>query len=192
MTIGIVLFIILGLIAVAAAIGMLTATNAVHAALFLVINFFCIALFYLGLSAPFLAMVQITVYAGAIMVLFLFVIMLLGAERVPLQSKLRWQTPFAVILVVAFIAAAVVILLSPQVGIKLTAIQPLPGGSGPLLYGSPQMVGRALFANYLLPFEVTGVLLLVAMIGAVVLAKDEKKKPAKTTPASPAQQTGEK
>jgi len=79
LTIGIVVFIALALIAVLAAIGMLTSTNAVHAALFLVINFFCIALFYLGLNAPFLAMVQITVYAGAIMVLFLFVIMLLGA-----------------------------------------------------------------------------------------------------------------
>jgi NADH-quinone oxidoreductase subunit J len=182
MTIGIVLFIILGIIAIAAAIGMLTATNAVHAALFLVINFFCIALFYLGLSAPFLAMVQITVYAGAIMVLFLFVIMLLGAERVPLQSRLKWQTPFAVFLVIAFIAAALVILLSPQIGITLTPIEALPGGNDPALYGSPQSIGKALFANYLLPFEVTGVLLLVAMIGAVVLAKDEKKpsKPAET------------
>jgi len=192
MTIGIVLFIILGIVAIAAAVGMLTATNAVHAALFLVINFFCIALFYLGLNAPFLAMVEITVYAGAIMVLFLFVIMLLGAERVSLQSKLRWQTPFAVFLVIVFVAAALVILLSPQIGIKLTPIQPLPGGNDPSLYGSPQSIGKALFTSYLLPFEVTGVLLLVAMIGAVVLAKDEKKKPAKTAPSAPAAQTGGK
>jgi NADH-quinone oxidoreductase subunit J len=182
LTIGVILFIVLGLIAIAAAIGMLTATNAVHAVLFLVINFFCIALFYLGLSAPFLAMVQITVYAGAIMVLFLFVIMLLGAERVPLQSRLRWQAPLAVVLVVAFIAAAGVVLLSPQIGIKMAAIQPLPGGNDPAIYGSPQSVGKALFANYLLPFEITGVLLLVAMIGAVVLAKEEKK-PTKPTQA---------
>ncbi len=182
MTIGIILFIILGLIAIAAAVGMLTATNAVHAVLFLVVNFFCIALFYLGLSAPFLAMVQITVYAGAIMVLFLFVIMLLGAERVPLQSKLRWQTPLAVVLVVALIAAAAFILFSPQVGIQMTALQPLPGGNDPSLYGSPQSLARSLFTSYLLPFEITGVLLLVAMIGAVVLAKEEKK-PARPTQA---------
>ena len=190
MTIGIVLFIILGIVAIAAAVGMLTATNAVHAALFLVINFFCIALFYLGLNAPFLAMVEITVYAGAIMVLFLFVIMLLGAERVSLQSRLRWQTPFAVFLVIVFVAAALVILLSPQIGIKVSPIQPLPGGNDPSIYGSPQSIGKALFTSYLLPFEVTGVLLLVAMIGAVVLAKDEKKKP--TAPTEPAAQTGGK
>src|SRR5512144_2315786 len=99
MTIGIVLFIILGIIAIAAAIGMLTATNAVHAALFLVINFFCIALFYLGLNAPFLAMVQITVYAGAIMVLFLFVIMLLGAEKLAIRGKApRWQQVLGTVL----------------------------------------------------------------------------------------------
>jgi NADH-quinone oxidoreductase subunit J len=159
---------------------MLTATNAVHAVLFLVVNFFCIALFYLGLGAPFLAMVQITVYAGAIMVLFLFVIMLLGAERVPLQSRLRWQTPLAVILVAALILAAAAVFLIPQIGIEVTAIAPLGGGNDPTSYGSPQTLARSLFTNYLLPFEITGVLLLVAMIGAVVLAKDEKKPPKPT------------
>jgi NADH-quinone oxidoreductase subunit J len=180
-TVGTILFLVLGLIAIAAAVGMLTATNAVHAVLFLVINFFCIALFYLGLSAPFLAMVEITVYAGAIMVLFLFVVMLLGAERVSLQSKLRWQTPLAVALVVALLVAAGVLFLSPQVGITLADIQPLAlGVNDPAAYGSPQMLAKALFANYLLPFEITGVLLLVAMIGAVVLAKDEKKPPEPT------------
>lgn len=85
--VGTILFFVLAAIAVAAAIGMLISTNAVHAALFLVINFVCIALFYLGLNAPFLAMVQVTVYAGAIMVLFVFVIMLLGAERVENVTK---------------------------------------------------------------------------------------------------------
>jgi NADH-quinone oxidoreductase subunit J len=176
-SVGTILFLVLGLIAIAAAIGMLTATNAVHAVLFLVVNFFCIALFYLGLGAPFLAMVQITVYAGAIMVLFLFVIMLLGAERVPLQSRLRWQTPLAVILVVALMVAAGLVFFSSQVGITVTDIPSLGAGNDPTSYGSPQLLARTLFANYLLPFEITGVLLLVAMIGAVVLAKDEKKKP---------------
>ncbi len=170
-----ILFALLGLVAVAAAIGMLTSTNAVHAALFLVINLFCVALFYLGLSAPFLAMVQITVYAGAIMVLFLFVIMLLGAERITLQSRLRWQTPLAIILIIALLAATAFTYLSPQVGVKLTGVQPLPTAApGQPVFGDPRSVGLALFSNYLLPFEMTGILLLVAMIGAVVLAKDEK------------------
>ena len=86
---GTILFFILAFVAVASAIGMLTSENAVHAALFLVINFITIAVFFLGLNAPFLGMVQVTLYAGAIMVLFVFVIMLLGAEHVPLTSGLQ-------------------------------------------------------------------------------------------------------
>ena len=74
-------FILLAAVAVAAALGMLLSHNAVHSALYLVLNFITVAIFYLALNAPFIAMVQITVYAGAIVVLFLFVIMLLGAER---------------------------------------------------------------------------------------------------------------
>src|SRR5262245_53898818 len=120
-----ILFIVLALVAVLSAIGMLTSTNAVHAALFLVINFFCIALFFLGLNAAFLAMVQITVYAGAIMVLFLFVIMLLGAEKLPLRSRLRWQAPLAVVLVIALLAAAGFVFLSPQVGLSMAGMEPL-------------------------------------------------------------------
>src|SRR5687767_8445143 len=113
MSLGTILFVILGLIAVTSAIGMLTSTNAVHAALFLVVNFATIALFYLGLNAPFLAMVQITVYAGAIMVLFLFVIMLLGAEQVELTSRLRWQAPVGLVLVVSLIIVAGIVLFNP-------------------------------------------------------------------------------
>ena len=74
-------FILLAAVAVAAALGMLLSHNAVHSALYLVLTFIPVAIFYLALNAPFIAMVQITVYAGAIVVLFLFVIMLLGAER---------------------------------------------------------------------------------------------------------------
>src|SRR5512134_2840925 len=103
--IGYILFGLVAVVAVVSAIGMLLSTNAVHAALFLVVNFVCIALFYLGLNAPFLAMVQVTVYAGAIMVLFVFVIMLLGAERLSLQSRLRWQAPLAIFLIVVLVAA---------------------------------------------------------------------------------------
>jgi NADH-quinone oxidoreductase subunit J len=180
--IGMILFGLLALVAVLSALGMLTSTNAVHAALFLVINLFCIALFYLGLNAPFLAMVQITVYAGAIMVLFIFVIMLLGAERVQLQSRLKWQTPLAITLVVMLIAVTGLVFFSPSTMINITALQPL--GEASKTFGGPREIGLELFANYLLPFELTGVLLLVAMIGAVVLAKADKK-PAPTQPVEP-------
>lgn len=172
--VGIILFAILALIAVAAAIGLLTSTNAVHAALFLVINFLCVALFYLGLNAPFLAMVQVTVYAGAIMVLFLFVIMLLGAERLPLSSsRLPWQAPLAVVLVVLLVAVTAFILFSPAVGVSLGAPQPLGDAALARTYGSPASVGERLFTDYMLPFQIVGLLLLVAMIGAVVLTKND-------------------
>ena len=81
MTAELIIFVLLAVIAVAAALGMLLSSNAIYSALFLVVNFGVVATFYLLLGAPFIAMVQVTVYAGAIMVLFLFVIMLLGAER---------------------------------------------------------------------------------------------------------------
>src|SRR5213593_5163785 len=86
-------------ISIASAIGMLLVKNAIHAALFLVVNFFCLAVFYLLLDAPFLFAVQIVVYAGAIMVLFLFVIMLLGVDREEsLVERLRGQRPLAIVL----------------------------------------------------------------------------------------------
>ncbi|NLX08918.1 MAG: DUF4397 domain-containing protein [Chloroflexi bacterium] len=102
------LFFIVAAVAVAAAALMLISENAVHSALFLIVNFACIAFLFLMLHAPFLALVQITVYTGAIMVLFLFVIMLLGAERVqPEQTpRFSWMTPVAVILALAFLAVA--------------------------------------------------------------------------------------
>jgi NADH-quinone oxidoreductase subunit J len=171
--VGIILFAILALIAVVAAIGLLTSTNAVHAALFLVINFLCVALFYLGLNAPFLAMVQVTIYAGAIMVLFLFVIMLLGAERLPLSSRLPWQAPLAVVLVVLLVAVTAFILFSPAVGVSLGAPQLLGDADLARTYGSPASVGERLFTEYMLPFQIVGLLLLVAMIGAVVLTKND-------------------
>jgi NADH-quinone oxidoreductase subunit J len=184
--IGTILFGILALIAVLAAVGMLTSSNAVHAALFLVLNFACVALFYLGLNAPFVAMVQVTVYAGAIMVLFLFVIMLLGAERVPLTSRLRWQAPLAILLAVLLLGVTAFILLSPQVGVSI--VNPTPLGEQGIAangFGSPAAVGELLFTRYLLPFQLVGVLLLVAMIGAVVITKDDAIKPKHHHPAFP-------
>jgi NADH-quinone oxidoreductase subunit J len=90
-----ILFLVLALVAVATAIGMLLSRNAVYSALFLVLNFVTVAVFYLLLGAPFIAMAQVTVYAGAIMVLFLFVIMLLGAEAGS-PADLPWQRPLAI------------------------------------------------------------------------------------------------
>ncbi|MBN1311682.1 MAG: NADH-quinone oxidoreductase subunit J [Anaerolineae bacterium] len=171
---GYILFGLVALVAIVSAVGMLLSTNAIHAALFLVINLICIALFYLGLNAPFLAMVQITVYAGAIMVLFLFVIMLLGAEQVTLKSQLKWQAPLAIVLAVVMIAATFLLFFNVQASGGLSPLAPISEDPRQTeTFGSPYAVGEVLFGAYLLPFEMTGVLLLVAMIGAIILTRNE-------------------
>jgi len=171
MSIDLILFLVLALIAVAAAVGMLTSQNAVYSALFLVINFATVAVFYLLLGAPFIAMAQITVYAGAIMVLFLFVIMLLGAEKLAPGKVLPYQRPMAIGLAVVLVIEAVY-LLAVRNPLAATIIPPTEATNQ---VGALQDLGMTLFNQYLLPFEITSILLLVAMIGAIVLTKQEKK-----------------
>ncbi len=106
MSIEVVLFVVVGAISVAAAVMMLLSENAVHSALFLILNFACVAFLFVLLDASFLALVQVAVYAGAIMVLFLFVIMLLGAEKVGLDERqFQWLSPVALTLALAFLIA---------------------------------------------------------------------------------------
>ena len=169
MTIDLILFFGIATIAVISAISMLVSRNAVYSALFLVLNFVAIASLYLLLNAAFIAMVQVTVYAGAIMVLFLFVIMLLGAERVETSPSLPWQLPVAILLGLVLIAEFAYVLFGrvAQIGGELAGV-----GEG---FGSPASVGRILFDQYLIPFEVTSILLLVAMVGAIVLTRDDRK-----------------
>ncbi len=164
MTSGLILFIVLAAGAILAALGMLFSRNAVYSALFLVANFVSVAILYLILGAPFIALAQITVYAGAIMVLFLFVIMLLGAERLQVGETLTWQRPLAIFLGVLLLGEVLYVdLFKAGLNVPLTA----PDAN----FGTPTGIGLALFNQYLLPFEVTSVLLLVALIGAVVLTK---------------------
>jgi len=167
MTVELALFFVLAIIAVGSALGMLLSRSAVYAALYLVLNFGTVAVFYVLLNAPFIAMSQISVYAGAIMVLFLFVIMLLGTELLPTSNVLPWQTPVAVGLALLLAAEAAYLLF---VRGATPGVIPQPIES----FGSPQEVGQALFTQYLLPFEITSVLLLVAMVGAIVLTRREK------------------
>jgi NADH-quinone oxidoreductase subunit J len=167
MSIELVLFLILSLVAIGSALGMLLSRNTVYAALFLVLNFATVAVFYILLNAPFIAMSQISVYAGAIMVLFLFVIMLLGTRSIPTTGALPWQRPLAGLLALVLAAEAGYVLFVRKVA-SATIPQPVE------TFGSPQAVGRALFNQYLLPFEITSVLLLVAMLGAIILTKSRK------------------
>ena len=164
-----ILFLILALVAVATAIGMLASKNAVYSALFLVLNFVTVAIFYLLLGAPFIAMSQITVYAGAIMVLFLFVIMLLGAEH--LANEFNWRK-------LIFPASLAFILVVEASYLLVTRARPAgdivsPDASVNAMENIRQL-GMSLFSDYLLPFEVTSILLLVAMVGAIILTKKEK------------------
>ena len=163
-----VVFWVFAPISVASAVGMLTRRNAVHSALFLVVNLFTIAVMFLLLDAPFLFAVQIIVYAGAIMVLFLFVIMLLGVdgdERA--RDRLMGQRAMAVVLGMGF---TVEIFFAVRAGIGFGARA--PGGFDAVnAGGNTQALAKVLFSQYFFPFEVTSLLLIVAAIAAMVLGQ---------------------
>ena len=163
-------FFLLAIVAVGAALGVLFSRNAVHSALFLVMNFAVVSVFYLLLGAPFIALVQVAVYAGAIMVLFLFVIMLLGAEMLRgRDTALPWQSGMALALSVLFVATLGYVVVTQGFAAGPAGF---PSAEVAREFGSPREVGLELYTAFLLPFELTSLLLLVAMIGAVVLTRD--------------------
>jgi NADH-quinone oxidoreductase subunit J len=163
-----VVFWVFAPVSVASAIAMLVMRNAVHAALFLIVNFFTIAVMYLLLDAPFLFAVQIIVYAGAIMVLFLFVIMLLGIDRGDdVHEPLIGQRPLAVILAVGFVLE---IGFALRAGIGFATRAP-DGFDVVNRGGNAQALATVLFRDYFFPFEVTSVLLIIAAVAAMVLAQ---------------------
>lgn len=166
-----VVFFILALIAVATAIGTILSRNAIYAAMLLVLNFATIAMLYLILGAPFIALSQITVYAGSIMVLFLFVIMLLGAERLQRGGGAIRGHAFVAISLALILVATFVYYLFLRMG-DLTSIAELPAN-----YGAPEAIGQLLFSRYMLPFEVTAVILLAAVVGSIILAKPDQPSP---------------
>jgi NADH-quinone oxidoreductase subunit J len=159
-----ILFFITAAVALVGAVAMLLARNAIHSALFLLLNFGAIAVLFLLLQSPFLFTIQLTVYAGAIMVLFLFVVMLLGAERIEDSTdRIAWQRPLSLLLGLALLVMAVVAALRGGAGAMP------PSGEATASFGDPATLGALLFTRYLLPFEITGVILLIAVIGVVVL-----------------------
>ncbi len=161
-------FYILAPIAVLTALAMVLVRNAVHAALLLVANFFCLAVFYAVQQAPFLAAVQVIVYAGAIMVLFLFVLMLVGVDSSDsLVETLRGQRVAAVGFGLGF-AGLVVAAVAPSVrGVDAVGLDDANAG------GNVQAIARLLFTDYVFAFEVTSALLIVAAVGAMVLGHRE-------------------
>ena len=172
-------FWILGTLAVIAALGMVLARNAVHSALFLVVVMLCISVFYVIQSAPFLGLAQVIVYTGAIMMLFLFVLMLVGRDASDsIIEILRGQRVaatlaglgFAVLVGTAFYNALADV---PAAGLN--------GPGKPNADGNVQGVAGLLFTNYIFAFEVTSALLIAAALGAMILAHIERRKGEKLT-----------
>ena len=160
-----IVFWIIAPISVVAAGAMILARNAVHAALLLIVNFFTLAVFFLILGSPFLFVVQIIVYAGAIMVLFLFVIMLLGVDQpVPLTEHIKGQRWLAALLGASLV---VEVALAVRLGIGYSHGR-LPDFTAVNRGGNVQALAKVLFNSYFFPFEVTSILLIVAAIGAML------------------------
>ncbi len=157
-------FYFLSAVAVISAILVITRRNPVHSALSLIITLLSLAGLYLMLYAPFVAGVQIILYAGGIMVLFLFVIMLVNIERAQREYSFNQQWHVGIL---ASLALGILFVLVYKRGASIFPANPisLPEPT------NTQQVGMALFRGYLLPFEVASLLLLVAIVGAVVMAK---------------------
>jgi NADH-quinone oxidoreductase subunit J len=156
-------FAILALMAVASALGLVLKKNAIHGALFLVVNLGTVAALYLTLQAEFLAAAQVIVYAGAIMVLFVFAIMVLipGKEETGPDPRRPYR----------LLAVPIGVGLLVELGVIVTLRK--GGDAGPVAAapGGVEAIGRLLFTDYLFPFELTSVLLLAAMVGVLLLAR---------------------
>ena len=170
-----VVFSIAAIGSVGSALLMIFSDNTVYSALALVANFFTLAVFYVLLEAHFLAAVQIIVYAGAIMVLFLFVIMLLGVDRKDsVRETIPFQLPLAFLFGAGLLGTLIWTIRSAFSGASFAGLQQANAS------GNTQGLGRLLFNHYLFPFEVTSLLLIVAAIGAMVIGK--RRAPTETTP----------
>jgi NADH-quinone oxidoreductase subunit J len=163
-------FSVTAIIAIVGAVMMLLSKNAVHSALWLLLNFGAIAVLYLLLRAPFLFAIQLIVYAGAIIVLFLFVVMLLGAERAEDDHDTlgQWQRPVALVL-------GLFLLLESGYVLLRSGSTAFPAPTGDEAFASPEQIAIALFTKYLLPFEITGFILLAGVVGVVVLHLQARK-----------------
>jgi NADH-quinone oxidoreductase subunit J len=159
------LFILFAGLAIGCALSMVVQRNPLYSAISLIGVFISLASLYVMLAAPFIAAVQIIVYAGAIMVLVVFVIMLLNVEEETRKNlRLRFLIPTAVLLAGVLIAEAAFVIYFVQA-------QPSPQDPGTSEIGLTAEIGKGLFTTYLLPFEITSVLLLMAIVGAMTLAR---------------------
>jgi NADH-quinone oxidoreductase subunit J len=174
-----ILFAILAIVLVASAVFVITAQKPVYSVVGLLVHFAALAIMYFSLSAEFLAVIQVIVYSGAILMLFLFVIALLssgitpfsvGPDRLP---KIAAPALISAAVLLGFLVYAVahVPVRAPSAGTNVATSQPGPVGA-PDVFGSVADFGKALFTTNLLPFEITAFILMVAVIGVILLAGD--------------------
>ncbi len=163
-------FYVLGAIMLFAALRTITARNPVHAALYLVLAFFTAAGLWMLLEAEFLAMVLIMVYVGAVMVLFLFVVMMLDIDIERLRHRFWSYLPLGAMIGLLMVAEMALVL-----GGKYFSAAALPGQSMPAGYSNTKELGRLLFTEYVYPFELASVILLVGIIAAVMLTLRQRK-----------------
>lgn len=168
-----VLFYIFATIAVVSAILVITRQNAVHSAMFLAATLLSVAGIFLTLRAEFLAGVQVIVYVGGILVLFVFVIMLVPTDRAMFERRYNRQGKIALVTAAILIAELGYALYSGRGSFTFAGAP-----AEPVIEGNSQWVGTVLYTNYLLPFEIASILLLVAIVGAVVLSKKPREQDA--------------
>jgi NADH-quinone oxidoreductase subunit J len=164
---AILLFILFGGLAIGCGVAMVAHRNPLYSAISLVGVFVSLACLYLTLQAPFIAAIQVIVYAGAIMVLVVFVIMLLNVEEeVRRPLRLTYLIPVGVLMAAVLVGEAAFML---QIGRGAARIEPVAPRSSDI--GLTASIGTGMFTKYLLPFEVTSVLILMALVGAITLAR---------------------
>ncbi len=164
-----IMFFILSLVTIIGALGTVISKNAYASALWMITAFVSMAGLFILLNAPFVAMLQIIVYAGAIAILILFVMMLLDRRVLDNKNKFNPQYFWGVILGVGLFSDLAVLAYKFKINIS-------DAGKNLTLHGSnTKMIGDVLFKHYLFPFEIIAIILLVALVGAIVLTKDDKK-----------------
>jgi NADH-quinone oxidoreductase subunit J len=158
-----ILFYVISALLVLSSLMVVFLRNVIHCALALVVALFLIAVLFVMLHAPMVGVLQVLVYAGAIMVLFLFVIMFLNPTTQEPRRKLWW----------GFASLGALLLAGGLAALLSNGTPSADPVAATEIFGSPEMLGKSLFTEFVLPFEIASVLLLVAIIGAVVLAKRE-------------------
>jgi NADH-quinone oxidoreductase subunit J len=163
-----IFFFVVAAVAVISSILVVTCKNPINSALSLVMTFFCLATFYVMLDAPFMAATQVIVYAGAIMVLIIFVIMLLNVKTETVKRSSHSVVAGSVIGIFVLFQTCWFLIKG-----SATGATGLMDKAQIIKYGHVELIGKALFTDFLLPFEITSLLLLAAIIGAVILAKKQ-------------------